>query len=74
MVTVPGPSAKIATSESMQFLCSWPVATMGASGRSRGTAWRCMLAPIRARLASSFWRKGIMAVATDTIILGDTST
>ena len=33
-----------------------------------------MLAPIKARLASSFWRKGIWAEATDTIILGYTST
>ena len=39
----------------------------------RGTAWRCMLAPIRARLASSLGRKGIMAVAMDTIIRGEMS-
>ena len=52
---------------------SIPVATIGASGRNRGTACRCMLAPIRARLASLCSRKGIRAVATLTICLGDTS-
>ena len=59
--------------ESTAALYSMPVPTMGASVCSSGTAWRCMLEPIRARLASSFSRKGIMAVATDTIIWGDTS-
>src|SRR5256885_8099300 len=34
---------------------------------SRGTAWRCMFEPIRARLASSCSRNGISAVATDQI-------
>ena len=72
-VTSPSPSARTAISESMQFLCSMPVATMGAWVVSRGTACRCMLAPMRARLASSFSRKGIMAVAMETIILGETS-
>ncbi len=38
-----------------------------------GTAWRIMFAPMRARLASSCSRKGIMAVATDTIWRGETS-
>ncbi|SKU06689.1 Uncharacterised protein [Mycobacteroides abscessus subsp. abscessus] len=32
-----------------------------------------MLAPMRARLASSCSRNGIMAVATDTIWRGETS-
>ncbi len=50
-----------------------PVPTKGASGRNRGTAWRCMLAPIRARLASSCSRKGISAVATLTVCFGETS-
>ena len=40
------PSARTATSESWQFLYSWPVATTGASVVSRGTACRCMLAPM----------------------------
>ena len=39
----------------------------------RGTAWRCMLEPMRARLASSCSRNGIRAVATETICLGLTS-
>ena len=72
-VTSPSPSALTQTSESTAHLCSTPVATMGASVTIRGTAWRCMLAPIRARLASSFSRKGMKAVATETIILGETS-
>ena len=42
----------------------------GASGTSSGTAWRCMLAPIRARLASSCSRNGISAVATETTCFG----
>ena len=33
-VTVPGPSARMAISESMQFLCSWPVATMELEGKT----------------------------------------
>jgi hypothetical protein len=32
-----------------------------------------MLEPIRARLASSFSRKGIIEVATENTIFGDTS-
>ena len=50
-----------------------PVATMGASVVIRGTAWRCMFAPIRARFASSFSRKGIIAVAMETIMRGEMS-
>ena len=42
-------------------------------GLSSGTAWRCMLEPIRARLASSCSRNGISAVATDAIWRGETS-
>jgi len=38
-----------------------PVRTNGASARTSGTAWRCMLEPISARLASSFSRNGISA-------------
>ena len=40
---------------------SMPVPTIGASGLTSGTAWRCMLDPINARLASSCSRKGINA-------------
>ena len=49
---------------------SMPVPTIGDSGSSSGTAWRCMLEPMRARLASSCSRNGMSAVATDTICLG----
>ena len=54
-------------------MCSMPVPTSGASGCSSGTAWRCMLAPMRARLASSFSRNGTIAAATDTSCLGEMS-
>ena len=37
------------------------------SGRSTGTAWRCMLAPISARFASSCSRNGTSEAATETI-------
>ena len=50
-----------------------PVPTRGGSGASRGTAWRCMLEPISARLASSCSRKGIREVDTEMICLGETS-
>ena len=52
---------------------SMPVPTSGASVTSSGTAWRCMLEPISARLASSCSRNGIIAVATDQICSGETS-
>ena len=54
-------------------LASMPVPMYGASAWINGTAWRCMLAPMRARLASSCSRNGINAVATETICLGETS-
>ncbi len=50
-----------------------PVPTTGDSLRSSGTAWRCMFAPMSARLASSCSRNGMSEVATDTIWRGDTS-
>ncbi len=71
--TTPARLASTQTPESTAALYSIPVPTMGDSVLSSGTAWRCMLAPIRARLASSFSRKGIMAVATETTIFGETS-
>ena len=40
---------------------------------SSGTAWRGRLEPINARLASSFSRTGIRAVATETKCFGETS-
>ena len=51
-------------------MASRPVPTMGESVRSSGTAWRCMLEPMSARLASSFSRNGMSAAATDTSCLG----
>ena len=71
--TTPSCLESTTTPESCAALYSMPVPTMGASGTSSGTAWRCMLEPIRARVASSFSRKGIMAVATETICRGLTS-
>ncbi len=71
--TVPEFVAITQTPESLAALYSIPVAMMGASGLIRGTAWRCMLEPIRARFASSFSRNGIIAVATETSCLGETS-
>ena len=52
---------------------STPVPMYGAVGRRTGTAWRCMLAPMSARLASSCSRKGMSDVATETICFGETS-
>ena len=60
--------------ESRATAASMPVPTSGASARISGTAWRCMLEPISARLASSFSRNGISAAATDTSCFGETST
>ena len=57
--------------ESRAACCSMPVPTIGARGCSSGTAWRCMFAPIRARLASSCSRNGISAVATETTCFGE---
>ncbi len=59
--------------ESFAVLYSIPVPTIGESVTISGTACLCMLEPISARFASSFSRKGISAVATDTICFGDTS-
>src|ERR1041385_6369533 len=51
--------ARITAPESRAVTPSIPVPTIGASARSRGTDWRCMFAPIRARLASSCSRNVI---------------
>ena len=59
--------------ESTAATRSTPVPTKAFSGRSTGTAWRCMLAPISARFASSCSRKGTSEAATDTICVGATS-
>ena len=52
---------------------SRPVATIGGSVTSSGTAWRCMFEPISARLASSCSRNGIRPAETPTICLGEMS-
>ena len=45
----------------------------GGSVTNSGTAWRCMLEPIKARLASSCSRNGIRPAETPTIWPGATS-
>ena len=72
-VTTPPFSARTQTPESTAALYSIPVPTMGASVVRRGTACFCMFEPMSARFASSFSRNGIIAVATETTIAGETS-
>ncbi|KAF4529460.1 hypothetical protein B566_EDAN017865, partial [Ephemera danica] len=67
---VPLPRETINARESTAIRASNPVPTIGASGRNSGTAWRCMFEPIKARLASSCSKKGIIDAATDTIWFG----
>src|SRR5439155_1507681 len=71
--TTPSRRATTVTPESRATTRSMPVPTSGASVLSSGTAWRCMLEPMSARLASSFSRKGMREAATDTSWFGDTS-
>jgi hypothetical protein len=71
--TSPSRLATMATPESLATTPSMPVPTRGASALIRGTAWRCMLEPISARLASSFSRKGIRDAETLTSWLGEMS-
>ena len=73
LTTVPAWAATTTCCESNAARYSTPVPTTGASGWSSGTDCRIMFEPIRARLASSCSRNGIMAVATLTICLGLTS-
>ena len=70
---MPAPSATITSPASRAARASTPVPMKGASGTSSGTACFCMLAPMRARLASSCSTKGMSAVETETICLGETS-
>ena len=72
-IAVPAYFALTMTPESRAIAASMPVATMGLSVLRRGTAWRCMFEPMRARFVSSFSRKGMSAVATETSCLGETS-
>ena len=71
--TTPAFSAMTTSPASTAPRNSMPVPTYGASERSSGTAWRCMLEPMSARFASSCSRNGIIAVATETIWRGETS-
>ena len=71
--TTPGPSATICVRESRTKAPSKPVPTIGACGLMIGTAWRIMLDPIKARLASSCSRNGIKEAAIEAIWLGATS-
>jgi len=71
--TMPLRLARMTAPESRAVTPSMPVPTRGASATSRGTDWRCMLAPIRARLASSCSRNGTSEAATETSCLGLTS-
>ena len=71
--TTPRRFASTTAPESRATMCSIPVPTSGASGWRSGTACRCMFAPMRARLASSFSRNGTIAAATDTSCFGEMS-
>ena len=73
LTTVPPCFATRTPCESNAARYSTPVPTTGDSGWRRGTDCRIMFEPIRARLASSCSRNGIIAVATLTICLGLTS-
>src|SRR5699024_8359937 len=64
----------IADPESFPDTYSIPVPTIGASGSRSGTACRCMLAPISARLETSYSMNGMQAVAAETTCFCDTST
>ena len=70
---VPSLAATITSPVSIAARRSMPVPISGASVLRSGTAWRCMFEPIRARLASSCSRNGIIAVATDQSCCGETS-
>ena len=72
-LTSPALAARTTSPVSTAARRSIPVPISGGSGFNSGTAWRCMLEPIRARLASSCSRNGISAVATDQIWVGETS-
>ena len=72
--TVPAALAVTITPESRATRLSMPVATYGASVFTNGTACRCMLDPMRARLASSCSRNGIKEVEIETSWRGDIST
>ena len=69
-VTVPFFGDRISMLELIATSTSIPVPTSGGSVINSGTACRCMLEPINARLASSCSKKGIKPAETPTIWLG----
>ena len=71
--TIPFLLAIIVTPESTATVFSTPVPTSGDSACISGTACLIIFEPIRARLASSFSRKGISEAAHETTCLGETS-
>src|SRR3990170_736102 len=71
--TFPLRPASTAAPESRATTDSIPVPTKGGSVRSSGTACRCMLDPMSARLASSCSRNGMSDAATETSWFGETS-
>ena len=72
-MTLPGRRAVTQAPESRATVSSMPVATSGGSGIRSGTAWRIMLAPISARLASSCSRNGTSAAETEMTCMGEMS-
>ena len=71
--TTPSRRQMTTAPESRAVTRSMPVPTSGDSPRISGTAWRCMLEPMSARLASSFSKNGMRLAATETSCLGETS-
>jgi hypothetical protein len=71
--TVPLPGDTTAERESVATRSSIPVPTIGGCGLKSGTDCRIILEPMRARLASSFSKKGISEADTLTSWFGETS-
>ena len=71
--TMPSLLQRTTAPESRATTPSSPVPTIGGSVRRRGTDWRCMFEPMRARFASSCSRNGMSAAATETSCFGETS-
>ena len=69
--TTPFLLATIVTPESRATVASIPVPTKGLSAFINGTAWRCILDPINALLASSFSKKGQEEITRDIPNVGE---
>ena len=63
--TVPSASAKMTRPVSRMATSSMPVETSGTSGTMQGVACFCMFEPMSARLASSWFKNGIIEVAME---------